>query len=105
MDSKTQNLVRFLMENRPSDQNTDVVWEFVIMLVQDEGLTIRDLIVEYYLYTSTKSCGSQGISISSNYDGLTRAGIGGKKYSCDENTFLEHWKKTMDAYIAKHYLN
>ncbi|KPC77561.1 MULTISPECIES: hypothetical protein [Laceyella] len=105
MQNKTEKLVWFLKENRPSDLNADVVWEFVVMLVQDEGLTIRDLIVEYYLYTSTRDCGSQGIRIRSNYDGTTSAGVGSRKYTCDEEIFVQHWKKTMDAYISMYHLN
>ncbi|SEN58554.1 hypothetical protein [Lihuaxuella thermophila] len=105
MVNKTEKLIRFLEKNRPSDQNTDLVWHFVIKLVQDEGLTIKDLIAMYYLYTVTKNCGSQGINIISHRDGVTTAGIGSRKYTCDENKLLEHWKKTMDAYILKYLLD
>ncbi|MCS1352842.1 hypothetical protein [Mechercharimyces sp. CAU 1602] len=91
-------LLSFLEENRPANIDVDCVWGYLILLVRDEELTIQELMEEYQEFLSGKKCGSQGISFMSNWDGTMRAGVGMNKETCDEDLFLNHWKRVMDQY-------
>ncbi|SDW40016.1 hypothetical protein SAMN05444487_10354 [Marininema mesophilum] len=99
-----QRLLSFLVEIRPDNIDVDVVWSYMIMFVQDENLTIQQLIYEYDRYIAGKMCGSQGIAFISKWDGTMRAGVGMNKETCDETLFLDHWKRVIDEY-AKNYVD
>ncbi|SFS35231.1 hypothetical protein [Marininema halotolerans] len=97
-----QRLLSFLEAHRPDNIDVEVVWDYLIMFVEDEELTLQQLMNEYQRYMDGKMCGSQGIAFISQWDGTMRAGVGMNKETCDETLFLDHWKKVMEEYRTKY---